>query len=84
MSRRDLTDDYRDAMETGFLRSAPASFAGDDLEAVAICAHDDWLNDAVRTDRLRQLVESRFVELRARLERVGRDPVDIDFERRPA
>src|SRR5205807_8098416 len=77
-------DDHRDPIEAGLLRGAPASFAGDDLEALTVGAYDDWFNDAVRADRLRQLVESRFAELRPRLARVGRDPVDVDFERRPA
>ena len=43
------------------LRGAPAPLARDDLEPVADLAHDDRLNDAVRLDRAREILEGRLV-----------------------
>ena len=68
----DVADDDRHAEQAGLLRGAPAALAGDDLKPVADLAHDDRLDDAVRLDRLRQLLEPRIVDLAARLKVVRR------------
>src|SRR5206468_7555450 len=47
-------------------------------------AHDDGLNDTVRTDRLRELLELALVDGRARLKGVRRETVDIGLDRRRA
>ena len=58
----ELADDRRDFVQPRPLRRAPAPLAGDDLEAVAVRADDDRLDDAARLDRGGELVQRLFVE----------------------
>src|SRR5207249_4592882 len=60
---------------------APPPLAGDDLEAIAEAAHHNRLDDAVDPDRFGQLAEPRFVDMRAGLELVWRQPIDVDVDR---
>ena len=76
-----VADDDRHLEEAGALRRAPAALAGDDLVAVLRLAHDDRLDHAVRPDRAGQLVDPPVVHVRARLELVRPQQVDVDFER---
>ncbi len=82
LARRDVANDDRDAQQAGELRGAPAALAGDDLKAIADLADDDRLDDAVRLDRLRQLLQPRIVDRAARLKVVRREAIDVDFDRR--
>ena len=82
--RGDLLHDDRHAQQARALGRAPAALAGDDLKAIADLAHDDRLNDAVRRDRPRQLLEPRIVDRRARLKLVRRQAIDVDLGRRRA
>ena len=75
----DVAHDDGDLEQAGALRGAPAALAGDDLEAVADAADEDRLNHAVRADRLRELFEPRFVDVRARLARIGHEQIEIDL-----
>ena len=40
------------------LRGSPAALAGDDLVAAVGLADDDWLDDAVRSNRARELLNA--------------------------
>ena len=81
IARRDLPDHDRNFQETGLLRGAPTPLAGDDLKSFADVPDDDRLNDAVRFDRSREIVEARVIDVAARLERVGRESIDVEFNR---
>ena len=64
------------------MRGAPATLAGDDLEAVAVghgAAHQDRLQDTVGADRLGETLQLRLVEAAAWLRRVRADSHDRDF-----
>jgi hypothetical protein len=79
------THDCRNCCQPRAARSAPAAFAGDDLEHVGvgrIGPHQDRLQHALGADRLRQLLKLRFAERAARLLRVWNDAVDRDLGRR--
>src|SRR5712691_3017820 len=80
----DVADDDGDAEQAGEPGGAPAALAGDDLKAIAGFAHDDRLDDAVRLDRLRELLQSRIVGGDSRLKLVRREAIDIRFDRRRA
>ena len=88
LRRRNVLDDDRDPGELGLLRGAPATFARDDLVSLAAAhravepADDDRLNDAVRLDRSRELIELAGVDRSARLIVIGLELIDVDFERR--
>ncbi len=80
----DLFDDHRHARQSGALRRAPAPFACDDAVAAVNLPYHDRLDDAVRSDRLRELVEPRVFEAMARLMLVRRDLIDVNLGRRAA
>ena len=63
------------------LRGAPPSLSRDDLESIADAANHDRLDDPVGLDRLRQLAQLRIVHLRARLEVVRGEAIDVDVDR---
>src|SRR5262249_57545740 len=63
----DLADDDRHAQEAGLLRSAPTTLAGDDVKAITASPHHNWLNDAVRLNRSRHIIQPRLVHLSSRL-----------------
>src|SRR3978361_1213562 len=54
----EFTHDRRDFVEARPLRRAPAPLAGDDLEAMAVRADDDRLDDAARLDGRGELGQS--------------------------
>src|SRR3989442_12359098 len=81
---REVADEDGDAEQAGEPGGAPAALAGDDLKAIAGLAHDDRLDDAVRLDRLRELLQSRIVGGDSRLKLVRREAIDIRFDRRRA
>src|SRR5262249_15651477 len=61
--------------------SAPTTLAGDDVKAITASPHHNWLNDAVRLNRSRQIIQPRVVHLPSRLKRVRHEAIDVDFER---
>lgn len=66
---RHVSHDDRDTRQPDLLRRAPATFTRDDLKAVAGDAlHDDRLDHAIGSDRLREFIEPAVIELTARLE----------------
>ena len=73
----DLGDVDRQLQQAGDLRCPPAALAGDDLEALALAAHDDRLHQARAADRLGQFLQLHVVEASSRLQRVGVDQVEI-------
>ena len=77
----DLAHDDGDLEQARALRRAPAALAGDDLEAALDAADEQRLNHAVRANRLRELFEPRFVDVRARLARIGHEQIEIDLRR---
>ena len=64
------------------LGGAPAPLAGDDLVAAAFRVHDNRLDDAVRLDGPREVVDARVLGVRSRLVAVRREAVDVDLEGR--
>ena len=62
--------------EAEFFGGAPAAFAGDEFELAIHRADDERLDDAVLADRLHEVVERRFDEDGARLQRAGNDHVE--------
>lgn len=75
-----LADIGRKALQVGALRRPPAAFAADDdIFAVARFLDRNGLDDAQLADRVGQLVEGLFVELRTRLRGVGNDFRNVDF-----
>ena len=59
---------------------SPAPLAGDQLKrAICLLAHQDWLQDPVLANGLRQLVELLLVKVGARLPGVGLNRRDWDF-----
>src|SRR5437764_7206462 len=63
----EFAHDRRDFVQPRPLRGAPAPLARDDLEAVAVRADDDRLDDAPRLDRGGKLDEALLLEDPARL-----------------
>src|SRR6185295_14955132 len=63
----ELADDGGDLVQPRALRRAPAPLAGDDLEAVAVRANDDRLDDAARLDGGGELDQGLLLEDAARL-----------------
>ena len=72
---RDAPDDCGNVAEARDLRRAPAALAGDDLVALRLAvdaarverAHDDRLDDALRLDGIRQLLQRFLPHVDARL-----------------
>ncbi len=61
-------------MQAGGSGRSPASLASDNLEPVRVGRmrpNQQWLEDPVGADRLRQLLKSRRIDRRAGLERIG-------------
>ena len=73
-----LADDHRHFVESGALRRAPATLAGNDLENRRIFARTDeqGLHHAFFADRVRQLFELRRIEFSPRVGAVGDDRTD--------
>ena len=74
-----LDQDDRHIMHAGALRRAPAPLAGDDLVGVGDAndrAHEDRLQDAAFFDRGGKFLELGFVEILARIARIG--PQELD------
>ena len=63
----DLSHHDRHFGQAGALRSAPATLAGDDHEALAVRRHDERLHYALGADRLRKLRQAGIVEVGSRL-----------------
>lgn len=59
---------------------APSALAGDELVAVAESAHNEWLDDAARADRLGELLQRVFAESRPGLIGAGIDQVNVDIQ----
>ena len=72
-------DNHGHAEQTRTLGSPPPALAGDDLKSVPDASDDDRLNHTIRSDRLRQLLESRVVDYDARLKVVRCEMVDVRF-----
>ena len=66
-------------MQPGALRSSPSALAGDDLEAVTVRTKQDWLKDTPLCNRIGELVDRLFLELAARLLRIGANTPDLDL-----
>ena len=80
-----LAHDDGHGRQVGQAGGLQAAFAGDEPVATLLLqAHHERLQDAVLADRLRQLPQLLGREVGARLLRVGRYQVDIDFLQRPA
>ena len=77
----DVADDDRHLEQPGPLSGAPAALPRDDLVTLVHFPDDDRLDDAVRSNRARQLVDPFVVHVGARLELVGTKEIGIDFER---
>ena len=77
----ELADDRRNDVQARQLRGPPATLAGNDLigtRGAGIGAKDDRLDDAVFTDRAREILEFPVPERLPRLARIGSDQVDGD------
>jgi len=72
----ELADDGRDFVQPRPLRRPPAPLASDDLEAVAVRADDDRLDDAARLDGLGEFDQRLFLENPAGLARMRLDAGD--------
>jgi hypothetical protein len=70
----------RNAGETSFLSSTPATFAGNELVAGSNSADDEWLDDSAGLNRPRKFVERFFAEAGSRLIRARVDQVDVDLK----
>jgi hypothetical protein len=70
----------RNAGETGLLRSAPATFAGDELVAGSNSADDERLDDSAGLNRSRKFFKRFFAEAASRLIRAWIDQVDVDLK----
>lgn len=70
-----FAEDDGDFLQAGELRGPPATFTGDQLEAVATLADDERLDDALFLDGIGQFLESDRGEFFARLERTGANPI---------
>src|SRR5215510_5678723 len=79
LSRRYVSNDNRHTGETSFERGTPPTLTGNDLKPIANLPDDNRLDDAVRLDGLRQLVESYVVDVGAWLERVWRQAIDVNL-----
>jgi hypothetical protein len=73
--------DGRHAGEPGNARGAPAALAGDELVTVEMPAQEQWLQETVLADRLRQLSQWLRVETSAHLHVRRADLVDRDHLR---
>jgi hypothetical protein len=67
--------------EAGQARGSPPALAGDQLVAVGKLSHQQWLEDAVQSDRFRKLTQWFRVESRAHLLARWADLVDRDHLR---
>src|SRR5580765_1114252 len=74
-------DKSRYAAKFRTLCRTPAPLARNDLVTASCLTDDDWLNDAIRTDRLRQLFKIALGKPGSRLLRIWLDQVDVDLER---
>ena len=73
----DVAHQHRDVVQPGALRRAPAPFAGNDLvSAVGLAANQHRLDDAVLTDRLREIGKFGLGEVAARIFGIGRNELD--------
>jgi hypothetical protein len=77
---RHVPNHYRNAGETSFLSSTPATFTCDELVAGSNSADDERLDDSARLDRTRKFVERFFAEAGSRLIRARIDQVDVDLK----
>src|SRR5690606_30895206 len=77
----DVLHDDRHALQACATRGAPATFARDDAEPVAVAPDDDRLDDAVSADRGGKLLELRVIHVRARLEIVRHELIDLELRR---
>src|SRR6185503_14027320 len=73
----DIANHHWDLVQAGSLRRTPAPFAGDDAVRRSRATYEDRLNDAVRLDRVRQLLELGVIHLHARLQVVRRQQIDV-------
>src|SRR4029434_593857 len=73
------SDDDRHSLQPGALRRTPSTLAGDDAISRAVSTHENRLNDAVRFDRLRQLLEPGIVHRQSWLVLIWREQVDVDL-----
>jgi hypothetical protein len=74
-----LAQDYRDTLLGRPLRGAPATFPGNELIAKADAPDEERLDNATRTNRLRELLKRLLAKTRARLIGARIDEVDIDL-----
>ena len=76
-----VADHHRHIGQAGFLRGAPAAFAGHDLVTLAArqLAHHDRLDHALGLDRLGQLAQLGRVHAHARLVLAGLQLLDRDL-----
>ena len=75
-------DDDGDLFEADQLGRAPAAFASDQLEGVAVLANDERLKDALFADGVGEFSERFLGKVAARLERARMDTGDIDTQNR--
>ena len=69
-------EDDRDFRQTEKLGRAPAAFAGDEFQMVALVADDERLDDALFLDGIGEFAEGFGRKIFARLERAGADAVE--------
>jgi len=67
---RDVGDNGWNCFASGLLTRSKSPLAHDEFESLTRASHNDGLQHAMQADGLRELVESSFVELAARLFRV--------------
>jgi hypothetical protein len=75
----DLTDKGGDGMKPRTLSSAPAPFAGNNLEPVTVRPQQYRLENAAFRNGIGQLVDCLFLELDARLLGIRPNSADFDF-----
>ena len=76
LRRRRRQHAHRHPLQARQPRGPPPPLTCDDLVALAVRTHDDRLEQAHLLDRVRELRDALFVDVGARLVRVGRDHVD--------
>ena len=81
-ARRDVAHDDRDTAEPCHLGRPPPPFARDNLKPIGDFPHDNRLNDSVRDNRAREILERGWVHDAARLKIVWRESIDVDLDRR--
>jgi hypothetical protein len=77
-----LDGQNRHFMKAGALRRPPAPLSRDDFISIRDAGNgprQDRLNDAFRSDRISQFLEFCFVELMARIARIGAQKLNWDF-----